>query len=66
MCLEQGVTGEELDQDAADAPDVTRKAPAKVEDDFWGAIVSGGDDGRVVFVIKGGGTKVDKPDFGIE
>ena len=40
MCLEQGIAGVELDQNTADAPNVTRKAPTQVENDFWGAVVA--------------------------
>ena len=40
--LKQGVPGEKLDDDAADAPDVARKTPPELEDDLRCTIVSGG------------------------
>lgn len=43
--LEQGVAGEELDKNAAYAPNVAREAPPKVEDDLGSAVVSRRDDG---------------------
>jgi len=43
--LEQGIACEKLDENAAYAPDVARKAPSKVEDDLGSAVVSGRDDG---------------------
>jgi hypothetical protein len=43
--LEQGIAGEELDENAAYAPDVAREAPSKVEDDLGSTVVSGRDDG---------------------
>lgn len=39
MRLEQRITRIELHEDAADAPDVAREAPAQIEDDLWGSIV---------------------------
>jgi hypothetical protein len=43
--LEQGIAGEELDENATDAPDVAREAPSKVEDDLGSTVVSGRDNG---------------------
>ena len=43
--LEQGIACEELDENAAYAPNVAREAPSKVEDDLGSAVVSGRDDG---------------------
>ena len=45
MSLEESVTREELDEDAANAPDVTGEAPAEIEYDFGSTIVASGDDG---------------------
>lgn len=61
--LEEGVAGEELHQDTPNTPDVTRKAPAEIEDDFRGSIMAGGHNGRVILLVKRGRAKVDKPDF---
>lgn len=58
MCLKEGVTGEELDQDAADAPYVARVAPSKVKDNFRRSVVSGGYHRGMIFVIKGCGPEV--------
>lgn len=52
VCLEQGIAGVELDQNTADAPNVARKAPTQVENDFWGAVVARRDNGGVVLVIE--------------
>lgn len=43
--LEQGISSEELDKDAAYTPDITRETPSKVKYDFGGAVVAGRDDG---------------------
>jgi hypothetical protein len=64
--LEQGIAGEELDENASYAPDVARKAPSEVEDDLGSAVVSGRDDGRVILVIKGSRTKVDESNLGVQ
>jgi hypothetical protein len=66
MCLEEGVSGEELYQDTPDAPDVTREAPAEVENDFRSPVVTGRHNGGVVFVIKGSRTKIDESDLAIK
>lgn len=66
MSLEEGVAGIELDQDTADAPDVTGIAPAQVEYDFRCAIVPSRDDRRVILIVEGGRAKVNQPDFCIE
>ena len=44
MCLEQGVSSEELYDDASDRPHVARKTPAKLEYNFWGPVMPCGDD----------------------
>jgi hypothetical protein len=59
MCLKESVASEELDQNAANAPNIAGEAPAEVEYDFWSTIVAGRDDGRVIFVIERGGTEID-------
>lgn len=64
--LKEGVSREELDQDTTDAPDVTRIAPAKAQDDLGGSIVPGRYDRRMVFILERGRAKVDQPDLGIK
>lgn len=59
VCLKEGVSGKELNQYAANAPYVARVAPSKVEDDFRRSVVSCGYHRGMVFVIEGGGPKVD-------
>lgn len=66
MCLEEGVAGKELDQNAADAPDVARVGPAETEDNLRGSVVARRDDGGVILILKGGGAKVNQPHLGIE
>jgi hypothetical protein len=39
--LEEGVASKELNQNAANAPYVAGEAPAKLEDDLWGTVVTG-------------------------
>ncbi len=65
MGLEEGVASEELDQDAANAPDVTRIAPPQTQDDLGRAIVPRRHDRRMVFILERGRAKVDEPDLGI-
>lgn len=66
MGLEKGVTSIELDQDTANAPDVTGIAPAQVKDDFGGTVMSRRDDRRVILVIECGRAKVNQADLCIE
>jgi len=40
VCLEQGVSSEELDKDTAYAPDITRKAPPEIQDDLGCSVMS--------------------------
>ena len=53
MGLEQGFAGPELNQNACNAPDVTRKTPTQTKNDFWSTVMSGRDDGGVVFILEG-------------
>lgn len=66
MCLEERITGVELDKDATDAPDVAGKTPAKVEDDFGSAVVTGRYNRRVIFVVERCRPKVNQPDFRVQ
>jgi len=52
MCLEKSVACEELHQYTAYAPDIARKAPAKVEDNLRRPIMSSGNNRRVILVLK--------------
>jgi len=63
--LEEGEPEGQLKQDAADGPDVAGLSPAEFENDFRRSVVSGGDDGAVVFVVEGGAAEIDQPDFGV-
>lgn len=56
--LEEGLSGVELYQDAADAPKVAGVGPAQAEDDFGSAVVTGRDDSGMVLLLKGCAAKV--------
>ena len=62
--LEEGVAGVELDENTADAPDVAGKGPPQTEDDLGGPIMARRHDGRMIFVVKGRGAKIDESDVG--
>lgn len=62
MGLEEGSSRVQFDENAANAPEVARVGPAQAEDDLRGAVVSGGNDGRVVLGLKGGASKIDELD----
>ncbi len=66
MRLEQSIAGEEFDEDAANAPNITRIAPAQIKYDLRCSIMPCGDDSGVVFVVECRGTKVDKSDLGVK
>lgn len=66
MGLEESIASEEFDKDAANTPDITRETPAKVKDDFGCPVVSGRNDRRMVFVVKGRRPKIDQADFAIK
>ena len=66
MGLEKGVASEEFYQDASDTPYVAWVAPSQVEDYFRRSVMPGRDYGRVVFVIKRCGPKIDQPDLCIQ
>lgn len=53
VCLEQGIAGEEFDQDAPYTPNVAGETPAQVQDDLWRTVVSCRDNRRVVLIIEG-------------
>lgn len=64
--LEQGVSREELNQYAPNAPDIAREAPSQVEYNLGGTVVPRRHDRRVVFIVKGRRAKIDQPDLAIE
>lgn len=45
MGLEECVTREEFHENTANTPDITRKAPSQIENDFGGPIMSRGNNG---------------------
>ena len=64
--LEQGVARKKLNQNAADAPDVAREAPAQVEDNLRRTVVTRGHHRRVVLIVERSRSKVDESDFRVE
>lgn len=66
MGLEEGIAGEELNQDTAYAPDVAGERPAQVEDDLRSSVVTGRYDRRVVLIIECGRAKVDETNFAVQ
>lgn len=64
--LEESVAGEELDKDASNTPDVARKTPAKIEDDFRCAIVTSRDNGRMVLVVESCRSKINQSYLAVE
>lgn len=66
MSLEKGIAGKELDEDAADAPDVTREGPAQSQDDLWRSIMPGGHDGRMILILEGGRAEIYQANFCVE
>jgi len=59
--LKKGRALEELVNDASDGPNVAGLTPAQLENDFGGAIVTGGHDRRMMLVIKSRGTEIYEP-----
>ena len=66
MRLEESITSEELDEDAANAPNIAWIAPSQVEYDLRCSVVPCRNDRGVVFVVKGCRSKVDKSDLGVK
>ena len=66
MRLEESITGEEFDEDAANAPNIARIAPSQVKYDLRCSVVSCRNNGGVILIIKRCGTKVNKSDLGIK
>ena len=66
MSLEQSVPCEELDQYTADTPNITRETPAEIQNDLWGPVMSGGNNGRVIFVIEGRRPKINQTNLAVQ
>lgn len=66
MRLEESISSEKFDNNATYAPDVARKAPAKLQNDFWSTIVSCRYNRRMVFIVKSRRTKVDESDLAVQ
>lgn len=66
MCLKERIAGEELHQDTPDAPDVTWKTPAQIQDNLRSPIVPCRNDGGVVLIIKCGRAKVNQSDLAVK
>lgn len=64
--LEKSIPSEELDKDAADAPNITWIAPTKVKYDLWCSVMPCRDDRGVVFIVKGCRPEVNKSDLGVK
>jgi len=66
MRLEKGISREELDKDATNAPDVARVCPAKAENDLGRAVMTGRHNRRVVLILESCRSEVNQSDLGIE
>lgn len=66
MSLKQRVASEEFDENASYAPYVTGVRPSETKDDLGGSIMPSRDHRRMVFVLKGGRSKIDKADLRIQ
>lgn len=66
VSLEQGIPGKELDQDTPDAPYIAGVGPTKAQDDLWRPVMPRRHDRRVVFILEGGRSEVDKPDLRVK
>lgn len=64
--LKECITGKELDEDTANAPDIARIAPSQVQYDLWCSIMSCRNDRGMVFVIEGGRPEINQPDLRIK
>lgn len=66
MGLEESITGEEFDEDAANAPNIAWITPSQVEYDLRCSVVPCRNDRGVVFIIKGCGPEVNESDLGVK
>ena len=65
MSLEECEPKVQLEGNAANAPDVTRLAPAELQDDLRSSVVSGTDHLTVMLPVKCGATKVNQADLSV-
>ena len=65
MSLEECEPKVQLEGNAANAPDVTRLAPAQLQDDLRSSVVSGTDHLTVMLPVKCGTTKVNQADLSV-
>ena len=66
MRLEEGITREEFDKNATDAPNIAWIAPSQIKYDFWCSVVPRRNNRGVVFIVKRCRSKVNKSNLGIE
>lgn len=66
MRLEESIPGVELDENAADTPNVAWEAPPQIQDDLWSPVVSCGNHRRMILVVERSRAKVDQPDLTVE
>ena len=66
MGLEECIASVEFHENTPNTPDVARETPSHVQDDFRGPVMPGGNDGRVVFVIKRGRPEINQSDVTIQ
>lgn len=64
--LEESVTSEELDEDAANAPDIAWIAPSQVQYNLWCSVVPCRYDRGVVFIVEGCRSKINESDLGVK
>lgn len=64
VSLKQRDSQIQFKEDASNAPNVTGLTPSQFQDHLGCPVVSGGDDGRVMFMVKGCRSKVNQPDLG--
>lgn len=66
MRLEESVTSEEFDEDAANAPNIAWIAPSQVKYNLWCSVVPRGNDRGVVFIVECCRPKVNESDLGVK
>ena len=66
VSLEKCIAGEELNENAANTPDVTGETPTQIENDLRCPVMSSGDNRRVVLVIEGGRSKINQSNLTIQ
>lgn len=66
MGLEECIASVEFHENTPNTPDVAREAPSHVQDDFRGPVMPGGNDGRVVLIVKRGRPEINQSNFTIQ